>query len=791
MLSSYRPGRRLIRCLILIVTLSCPVVSLGATQVGVAVITDGAQYQLREVETVFRQELVALVGSEFEINFKNLPADWSANSVESALQAAYNDPTVDMVLVLGFAGNQLAVSRPEFPKPTFLPLVFNPELLAAPSENTGSGRRNLNYLSDRSSFQADLATFKRVMPFDHAVLLTDTVIIDSIPNGAERVRQEGAGTRFSFVGHDGVDNDLLKRIPVDANAVLLGGLPRLQPELFEALLRALAERGLPVFSLYGESDVVRGALASDAVQTDFQRLARRTAINMQAVMLGEPAEAQSILYEGKRQLTINMAVARTIGLSPRFDVLSEAELVNALVETSGEPLTLASVARDALANNLDLAVSEFDVRIGEQSVAGARSNLLPQVNVGASYSARRDEELARSPGFPQRATAGNVTLNQPIFVESARSGFEQEQYLQESRIAALESARLDSVQIAANAYLQALRAQNQLKIQQENLALTKSNLELARDRVRAGSASNADVYRWEASLATARANVLLSLSAQQQAYDELNRILNRPIGNVPNLAVPARSEPFAMTATEFDTLINNPRRFGWFVEYSIEQSLNLAPELRQLQLQIDAASRDVIARERSFWAPDVTVQAQYTDNLNASGLGSGSVLDELNDWSVSLNASWPLFDSGARRSQLSRASLQEKQLTTQFAATAQRIEQNVRAAILAAQASYANLDLSESGAVASRKNLELVSDAYRAGTVSIIDLLDAQSQSLQADLTADNAVHDFLLDIIAVQRATSTFDFLLPATLQIERSLELMQFIADKEAQLVAPGATP
>ncbi len=760
-------------------------------RVAVAVITDGPQYQLREVEETFRDELIALVGNEFDLRFESMPADWSAASVTAALTRAYADPSIDLVLVLGFAGNQLAVSRTEFPKPTFLPLVFNPDLLNAPVTETGSGRRNLNYLADQVPFRDDLLSFKRVIDFDKATLLTDVVIIDAIPRATELVRAQGGGTEFTFIGHDGVNHDLLAQIPPDTEAVLLGGLPRLPADRYDALLRNLANMKLPVFSLFGDSDVKRGALASDSVETDYRRLARRNALNMQAVMLGERAEDQAVLYEGKRRLTINMAVARTIGLSPSFDVLSEAELVNAQAEMQGPELTLERVARLALQQNLDLAVSEFDVRIGEQDVVSAKANLLPQVNVGANYSVRRDEELARSAAFPQRATAGSLTLNQIVYAESAFSGLAQQKYLQEGRLAGLDSARLDSVQAATTAYLQALRAQNQLKIQQENLALTKSNLELARDRVRAGSASNADVYRWEASLATSTSNVLQSLAAQQQAYDELNRILNQRIGAIPRLSVPAKDAPFTISATEFDRLINNPRRFAWFSEFVVGKGLEQAPELAQLKAQLDAANRDVTGKRRAYWVPDVSVQAQYSDNLNASGLGSGTVLDELDDWSVTLNASWPLFDSGQRRSELSRAALVEKQLETQIASTSQRIEQNIRAAILAAQASYINIDLSEQGADASRKNLDLISDAYRQGAVSIIDLLDAQSQSLQADLTADNAVHDFLLNIVSLQRASGSFDFLLPPAEQAALNDELREYIAIRDAQRTAPGEQP
>ncbi|MFK8017965.1 MAG: TolC family protein [Gammaproteobacteria bacterium] len=763
----------------------------AATQVNVAVVTDGPQLQLKEVEDVFREELLALTANEFDVQFQNRVADWSSASVERALSSAYEDSSIDMVLVLGIAANQLAVSRDRFPKPTFMPLVFNPDILDAPVDNDRSGRRNLNYLADRVPFGEDLASFQRVTPFQNAVLLTDRAIIEAIPRSREYLREQGAGVTFTFVGHDGENHDLLSRIPADTEAILLGGLPRLPRADLDALLAGLAQRQLPSFSLVSESEVVRGALAADTVQTDYRRMARRNALNMQAVMLGERAEDQPVYYDGKRQLTINMDTARAIGLSPRFDVLSEAELLNMQVTATGPELNLVRVAQLAMAENLDLAVSEFDVAVGEQSVASARSTLLPQLSVGGNYTLRRDQVLTRTPGFAERSTAGVVSLDQLVYSEAARSGYQQEKFLQQGRVAALDAVRLDQVLNATTAYLQALRAENQLKIQQENLGLTKSNLELARDRVRAGSASNADVYRWEARLAEARSTVFAARAALRQAEDALNRLLNQAAGTPLRLGTPSKNDPFTMTVEDFDRLVNSPRRFDWFMDFSVVVGLEQAPELAQLQAQLEAVARDRVARRRAYFVPDVSVQAQYSDSIDASGLGSGSDFDTVNDWSVSLNASWPLFDSGQRRSQLSRATLQERQLTTQIAATRQRIEQSVRSAMHVAQSSYVNIDLSQSGAEASRKNLALVSDAYRQGSVTIIELLDAQNQSLSADLNANNAIHDFLINIMNYQRAVGSFDFLLPVEAQAERTQSLLRYIETQEAQRTTPGVKP
>ncbi len=759
----------------------------AAPRIGVAVVTDGPQYQLQDVEQVFRDELVALTSGEFDVDFIAAPANWSSKGINEALDRAYANPQVDYVMVVGFAANQLLVSRPEFDKPTFLPLVFNPKLVGAPDSDGTSGQKNLNYLADQVPFTEDLASFQRVIPFKRAVLLTDALILDVLPEARELIQREAPEAVYRFVGHDGINHEPLANYWESADAVLLGGLPRMPTAKLDALLAELAQRRIPTFSLVSETEVRRGALASDSIQTDMRRLARRNALNMQAVMLGDAAADQPIYYDGKRRLTINMETARKIGLSPHFSVLGDAELINAEPRRNGETLDLAGIARRTVAANLDLEVERRTVSIGEQDVELARSQLRPQINVAGTYNLRRESE-SRQALSPQRSATGAVSLSQLIYSESARSARDQQEYLQSGREFAFDARELDLILDATTAYLQLLRARTQVSIQRDNVALSKSNLELARDRVAVGSASNADIYRWESNLATARSALLASLAVARRAEDALNRLLNQPPDTPLALAAPSRDAPFVMKAEQFDGLITNARSLGWFVEWSVVGALEVSPELNQLDAQIAAVERDVVARKRAFRRPDVSVQAQYLDNLDASGLGSGSPVDSINDWNVSLNVSIPLYVGNARRAQLTRSQLTRQQLEFTRSATAQRVEQNVRAAMHNAQSTYGNIALSEAAADAARKNLELVSDSYSQGAVNIVDLLDAQNQSLQADLSANNAVHDFLIDIMNFQRAAGQFDFLLSPQEQTRKATALLQFIQKRQQGLTQPG---
>ena len=71
-------------------------------------------------------------------------------------------------------------------------------------------------------------------------------------------------------------------------------------------------------------------------------------------------------------------------------------------------------------------------------------------------------------------------------------------------------------------------------------------------------------------------------------------------------------------------------------------------------------------------------------------------------------------------------------LKLQRDATRETVEQRIRSAMHAVGASYAAIGLSRDAAQAAAENLELVTDSYSRGVVSILTLLDAQNASLSA-----------------------------------------------------------
>ena len=113
--------------------------------------------------------------------------------------------------------------------------------------------------------------------------------------------------------------------------------------------------------------------------------------------------------------------------------------------------------------------------------------------------------------------------------------------------------------------------------------------------------------------------------------------------------------------------------------------------------------------------------------------------------------------------------------------TEERVEEQIRNQLHAAQASYAQIDLSRAAADASRRNYELVSDAYARGTVTIIELLDAQDTSLTASAAAAESLYNFLITIMTLQRAVGGYDFLLTPQERSELADEFRRVLTGTE----------
>ncbi len=739
----------------------------AAKVINIGIVTDGVTEHGSWSPQLFKNELLALTQADFDVRFpaaKQLDGGWSAQRIAAAHKQLQDDPDVDMVIAVGYVSSAIAVQQQSLRKPTFAPFIMDADLLGVPGKKGGSGIRNLNYLSSGANFVRDLQVMNSVARCHNIAVFLGEADYEAQPgliNRAQKVTA-AAGVELQFIQLRGANDNPVQRLPASVDCVVITGQGQLTTPAMKAVIEMLIEKKLPSYSLLDARLVELGVLMAEAPETSWRRLARRNALNMHEVLHGALVEEQPVAMEEKRRLTINMATARAIGISPRFDLLNEAVQIHQQPQPQGRLLSLTMVAEEAVAANLDLRVASLALDVGQADVDEAEASLWPQLDARIGHQRLNDDSTTVISGAAaEQSTSAAITLRQLIYSDAVNANVSIQQSLQQNRQALKQQLELDIIQQATVTYLNLLKAQTFIHIRRENMELTRTNLELARDRQRIGVASPAEVYRWESQLATSRQALLAAEAQLNQGRDALNRLLHRPLDE-PFIAEPATLDDprLVVSRKELFDYVSSDRAYQLLGEFMVQEGLDKAPELAALDALLSASQRELGTSRRAYWLPTVTLQGEVShvlDEQRRAGLPN----EDETDWSVGVNVSLPLFEGGARSAKVTASHMSVRQLQTQRDAVRERVKQRIRVALHDIGASYPSIQLSKDAATAARKNLDLVTEAYSRGAVSILDLLDAQNAALVAEETATNAVFDFLIDLMNLQRGACGFDFFL------------------------------
>jgi outer membrane protein TolC len=666
----------------------------------------------------------------------------------------------------GPLGSLEASRLPNLAHPVIGTWILDTEIQQVPFRDGASGRRNFTYITVGNLLSADMAALDLVVEYDHLVVTGSAGWVAALPGDGSALDQV-TDSRTSFVTGGGTVESILASLPDDADAIYLMPMIDMSSADITVLLAAFTERRLPVLSLIGEPEVRAGALLGVAPDDWQRRMYRRVALVAGQILSGEEAADIPVMMMRDGRLFLNLRTADLIGVSPSFETIIEAVLIDELIEPGTERLDLYDVMAAAQSHNRDIAAVESAVAAGHEQVKVVMSELLPQINLGLSGQLVDENTASFFPPLSERTFSGNASLTQIIYSDRAWSGYSIEKHLQDARIGELNKVRLDVGLEAATAYIDVLRAQTRLQIQRQNLTFSRSNLGRAQVRVSVGEANRSELYRWESKIAAEQALVMDAAVNRRLAGVELNRVLNRPLEAPLELVDTTLGNQYStLIDSRIDRYTRNPRSLEVLREFLVQKGLVGSPELQQFDAAILAAERSHSAATRSFWIPDVGLQGSVGQVFSRGGEGSPTTDPGASDetsWNVGVFLSLPLFEGGARIAETQRTTQETHRLTRAREAAAQRVDREVRDAVFLVASSRLTIDLARKAAEAARLNLKLVADNYTFGLVSLVDLLDAQTNSFNTDLAAADAVNNYLTDLMRMERAVGQFTFFVPA----------------------------
>lgn len=756
----------------------------------IGIVLDGPWAREQHLIQMLQDEITGLTSGEFDVRFpeqKVLHGNWTLKGVNRAIDQQLRDPQVDLVIALGTVSSSEVARRKGLPKPVMAPVIVGMQS-DLPYREGVSGVHNLNYLASFQRAPSNVLLLHELHPFKRIAIVIDP-LIESVIDRFELdklFRQIPSEQRFIVPAH-GSPEETVARIPADADAVMVLALLRYSREEIKQFADLLIERRLPSLSILGGYEIEAGMLAATSAEQDLQRLGRRIALNIQRIMLGENPADIGVDFKQAVRPVINVDTARKIGLSPSFDLLNSSRLYGDLEGKDARTLHLIDAVEMAVKHNLSLEVSQRGLRSGAEDVVSARSNLRPQFE--ASLQGREiDEDRAEASGAvaAHYESSASLTMRQLLYSEPARSNVRIQKLLQEAREVEHETAVLDIVLDTSVGYLNLLRSDALARIRKEDLALTRSNLERARTRVDLGAANRSEELRWESEIAKAQSQLVNANVGVSQARVGLSQLVNQPLES--------RYKPLHLSLGDPNFLISNPRLLRYIGspasvkilrDFLVQEGVRNAPELRQLELAISAQGKAASSARKAFTHPEVGLAGELTEILARGGAGAtdppfGPAQDNTN-WHIGFSAKLPLYSGGARSSEVRRAVNEVARLQQRRDEAMQGIEAGIRARTYSAGGAYRNIQWARQRKEAAGSTLDLVSDAYSRGAVDIIDLLDAQTSAVNADSAAANAVYDFLVEFMGLQRAMGAFDFLMTPEQRLAWHQRMDDFFAARD----------
>ncbi len=747
--------------------------------VTIGFVIDGPWERNDELIELFSKEIRELLQSEFEVRFpaeKRLESGWSLEKIRENFHKLLSDDEVDIVIAGGEISTRLAVFSGDLPKPVIAPFATNAGIHRMPVKNGASGVKNLNYITYSSSMDNTIKRFRELTDFSSGVIFVNREAeseLEGIKGNFALPEKFSAGnTNITTIKISSDIDEAIGMIPAGADAVFNLPLMNLTPEQLQQLIAKVQAKEIPFFSMFDlrGMTVKAGAAAGLGPRNFFTRIARRIALNLQRILLGEEPGEIPVNFPLNYQLYINMETAIKLGVFPNWSVMADAELIGYKKEKPERTLTLTEAIKEAIEQNPDLKASGKNILISEENVAGALANLLPQLELSATGLLIDKDRAEMSNGQQaEKSVTATAQLQQVIFSEKAWANLDITGLREEINRYEFDRDKLETILEVSNAYLNLMKAKNLEAIQKENLNRSMTNYEIARFRNSVGSASPSEVYRWESEIASNKKSVIESNASRNLAEINLNRILNRP-----------SEEAFDISERELDELIEqiSEKRFLGFYEnkwyfkimrkYFVGQSFINSPELKIVNKAIEIQERRLSSAKSTFFLPTLALQGTANQSLYKGGAGSGQAfmlgypLPQPKDfnWTLALNLSLPLYSGGSRFVEKSLAGIEISKLKIEKESIKNKLEQNIRSQFHLSGASFAGMKEADKAAKAAYSTLELVVDSYQRGAVSIVELIDAQNAALISAELAVNARVDFIQDLMNLMRATGKFIYL-------------------------------
>jgi len=404
----------------------------------------------------------------------------------------------------------------------------------------------------------------------------------------------------------------------------------------------------------------------------------------------------------------------------------------------GKALTQEDAVGIALETQPSIQARLSDYLAAAYRVDQAFSPLLPQLTGSATLartkSAVSSTASARVSGTtvtssirePSENTTMRVSLSQIIFdfgktfasTDAARRLAEQAQE-------DVELQRQLVTQTVKESFTNINFAQRLIRVQEQAVERAQLNLRSAKGFFEVGTRPKSDVARAEVDVANARVDLIRARNAERLARVALNTAMGIPADTPTLVQDNLVYQPIVMDRTQLQTL-----------------ALNQRPEYKQVKLRVSEAEARARRAFRDFF-PDITGTGFY-----------GATRFDMNEiWEVAVSLSWTLYDGGNRIARFRESKVNVEAAQARVRAAALDISREVEQAQINVTEADERIQAAQTAVASAQENFRLAQGRFDAGVGTILELTDAQLALTQAQNTEAQALADYRIAVVRLERA--------------------------------------
>ncbi|MDD3182565.1 MAG: TolC family outer membrane protein [Alphaproteobacteria bacterium] len=411
-------------------------------------------------------------------------------------------------------------------------------------------------------------------------------------------------------------------------------------------------------------------------------------------------------------------------------VVLACALLAASTSARAEIQTLEQAMAAAYVRNPSLQAQRAKLRAVDEKVAEAMSGWRPRIDAvaGVGSSRQRLQNGAVSPNTQTLSPRDvGITITQPVFngfqtVASVRAADAEVQAQQGVLLNAEQTLLLDT----ARAYLDVVQAQNVRELMIANEDVLRKELDGAQNRFKVGEVTKTDISQAQARLNAAQASRIQAdgdLASRRASYARL-------VGEVPQEVVQPQ-----LTLIDPQTL-----------DDAIVRAVKNHPGVLSAQHAKDAAKENVTMVQGRL-LPEVSLVGSAT-----RGWDQSLTLPERQDSSTLMaRVTVPLYRAGADYARSRAANETVVQRGLELDDQRSKIHENVITAWQALTTARATIVANKAGVDAAKLAHYGVQEESKVGTRTVLDVLNAQQELLNAKVNLVRAMHDEALAILQVK----------------------------------------